>query len=151
MNIDKTPNINKTPQIIENSIICPDGTYMRSYYRYDYKTHLDLVTNEVYMIDGGCTYLRRSVNKVPAIESSVFLDSAFSLVRKAFVWKSYGKNNEHAPDGIYISLIDMSTEHIEAILSTESHIKGTYVSELLSHELFVRAHVGVSPCIKDKE
>lgn len=128
----------KTEQIIENSMICPDGTYLRSYHQHDYKMHTDTLTGEVYMVDGGCSYLRRSINKVPATDTSVFMDNSFSIVRKAFVWKSYGKNGEHAPDGIYIALIDLETDHIRAILETQFQIRDTYVEALLNQELFVR-------------
>ena len=56
----------------------------------------------------------------------------------AFVWKSYGKNLEHAPNGIYIALCDMTDDHIEAILNTQVHIIGTFVEELMVAELQYR-------------
>ena len=127
-------------QIIRNAIITPDGTYLRSYHRHDYRSHLDEITGETYVVDGGNEYLRRSVNKVPAEEVVAYLDDSFETkVRYAFVWKSYGKNGEHLPDGIYIALCDMTDEHIENILRTQYHIEGTYVEELFKKELDYRA------------
>lgn len=124
--------------IIRNAIITPDGTYLRSYHVHDYKEHLDEVSGETYIIDGGNEYLRRSINKVPPEDLTVYLSDSFELVRMAFVWKSYGKNLEHLPNGIYIALCDMTDEHIEAILTTQTQVYGTYVEKLLKEELVYR-------------
>jgi len=124
--------------IIRNAIFTPDGTYLRSYNRHDYRSHLDEFSGEVYIVDGGNDYLKRSINKVPAEDLTVYANDSFELVRCAFVWKSYGKNGEHLPDGIYISLRDMTTSHINAILDTQHHIVGTHVHDLMIKELAYR-------------
>ena len=128
--------MNKT--IIRNAIMTPDGTYLRSYHRHDYKEHKDTLTGEIYIVDGGYDYLRRSINTTPAVSLDVYLSDPFEMIREAFVWKSYGKNYEHLPDGIYIKLCDMTTEHIRAILETQTQIKGTYVEMLFKKELVLR-------------
>lgn len=127
-----------TEQIICNAMTCPDGTFLRSYNRHDYKTHEDALTGETYMVDGGNDYIRRSINTTPATDCSVYLSDSFEMIRQAFVWKSYGKNMEHLPHGIYIELYDMETDHIRAILETQQHIKGTYVEMLFKKELVYR-------------
>lgn len=127
-----------TETIIRNAIMTPDGTYLRSYHRHDYVEHLDRFTGETYIVDGGNDYLRRSINTTPPEFMDVYLSDPFEVVREAFVWKSYGKNYEHLPDGIYIKLCDMTTEHIEAILETQRQIKGTYVEMLFKKELVLR-------------
>ena len=124
--------------IIRNAIMTPDGTYLRSYHRHDYKEHKDTLTGEIYIVDGGYDYLRRSINTTPAVSLDVYLSDPFEMIREAFVWKSYGKNYEHLPDGIYIKLCDMTTEHIRAILETQTQIKGTYVEMLFKKELVLR-------------
>ncbi len=124
--------------IIRNAIICPDGTYLRSYHRHDYKEHKDALTGEIYMVDGGTNYLRRSMNATPATSMDVYLSDSFEMIRQAFVWKSYGKNMEHLPHGIYIELYNMETDHIRAILETQTQIKGTYVEMLFKKELVLR-------------
>ncbi len=124
----------KNETIICNGVITPDGTYLRSYNRHDYKTHLDKITGETYMVDGGNDYLRRSVNTTPAHDVSVYLSDPFKTIREAFVWKSYGKNGEYLPYGKYICLCDMEDDHIAAILETQTHIKGTYVEDLMIQE-----------------
>jgi hypothetical protein len=128
----------KNETIICNAIITPDGTYLRSYHRHDYKEHLDKLTGEVFIVDGGTDYLRRSINTTPATSMDVYLSDPFKAIREAFVWKSYGKNGEHIPHGIYISLQDMTDEHLNAILDTQYHIKGTYVEDLIKQELAYR-------------
>ena len=127
-----------TETIICNAILTPDGTYLRSYNRHDYKEHWDVEAEELYITDGGTDYLRRSLNKTPATDCSVYLSDSFEMIRQAFVWKSYGKNMEHLPHGIYIELYNMQTDHIRAILQTQQHIKGTYVEMLFKKELVYR-------------
>lgn len=123
--------------IIRNAIMTPDGTYLRSYHRHDYKEHKDTLTGEIYIVDGGYDYLRRSINTTPAYSMDVYLSDPFEMIREAFVWKSYGKNYEH-PHGIYIKLCDMTTEHIRAILETQTQIKGNFVEMLFKKELVLR-------------
>lgn len=127
-----------TETIIRNAIMTPDGTYLRSYHRHDYVEHLDRFTGETYIVDGGNDYLRRSINTTPPEFMDVYLSDPFHVVREAFVWKSYGKNFEHLPDGIYIPLCDMTTDHIRTILETQWQIKGTYVEMLFKKELVLR-------------
>ena len=125
-------------QIICNAIMTPDGTYLRSYHRHDYKEHVDKVSGETYMVDGGTAYIRRSINTTPATVMDVYLSDPFEKIRQAFVWKSYGKNGEHIPHGIYLTLHAMDTDHIHAILDTQHQIKDTYVEELMVKELAYR-------------
>jgi hypothetical protein len=125
-------------QIICNAITTPDGTYLRSYHRHDYKEHHDKVSGETYMVDGGTDYIRRSVNATPAKNMDVYLSDSFERIRQAFVWKSYGKNGEHLPHGIYLTLSAMTTDHIHAILETQWHIEGSYVEDLMIKELAYR-------------
>lgn len=126
------------PIIIRNAIMTPDQTFLWSRHVHDYVIHIDTITGEEYMVDGGNQYLRRSVNIVPAEDFTVTMDDKFTLIRYAFVWRSYGKNGEHRPYGIYTSLCDMDTEHIESILNTQVHIRGTYIEELMIAELQYR-------------
>jgi hypothetical protein len=125
-------------KIICNAIMTPDGTYLRSYHRHDYKEHVDKVSGETYMVDGGTDYLRRSINTTPAKSMDVHLSDPFETVRRNFVWRSYGKNGEHLPHGIYLTLHAMTTDHIHAILDTQQHIKGSYVEDVMIKELAYR-------------
>lgn len=126
----------QAPQILRNAIITPDGTYLRSYHRHDYKEYVDAVTNETYVVDGGNEYIRRSINEVPAENLTVTTDAPFELQRCAFVWGSYGKHGDQPKH--YIHLCDLSTDHIYAILRTQRGIDGTYVEDLFRQELIYR-------------
>ena len=96
-------------RIIYNAIRTPDGTILESRHVYDYKTHTDK-NGEVYMVDGGLEYLRRSCNTHPAEEMSVYLEDGHELVREVATWGSYGKNGDEPLK--YIPIKDMTEEHI---------------------------------------
>ena len=125
--------------IIRCAIRCPDGTILETNHRHDYQTHLDGVTGEIYMLDGHGYYYRTSVNAVPAESLMVTTDSPFEEQRKVKFWKSYGKDGSLYPDGVYLSLEQMDTDHIEAVLATQSHIRGTPVHQMFINELEYRS------------
>lgn len=107
-------------KILVNSIRTPDGTVLISYGRHDYVTHKDAVTGEVYMIDGGLDYLRRSINTVAAEDLSVYNNVSHDVARQVVTWGTRGK------DGLQpfkrVAVKDMETSHIEAVLYTQQHI-----------------------------
>ena len=90
--------------------------------------------------DGGRDYLRRlgnpedytDISKVIAEEDEDYFEKA----RELFTWKSYGKDGNEDPREI--PLKELTSEHIEAILSTQRHIRGTYVENLMKMELEYR-------------
>jgi hypothetical protein len=125
-------------KIIRNTIQYPDGTILDSKHHWDYRSHFCNVTKDYYFVDGGREYIKRSINKVPALDLTVTTDALHEVQRCAFTWKSYGKNLEYLPHGIYISLADMTTDHILSILEAQVQIKGTYVEELMQNELQFR-------------
>ena len=134
--------------MLYNAIRCPDGTILHSTHGWDYKTHLDTVTGEIYMTDSGNSmYYRRSLNAAPAEDISVTTASPFVYQRKVFTWGTYGVDGKS--ERKEIALCNMSTEHIEAVLRTQSKIKGTYVEELMQNELEYRLLNNI--VINDKE
>jgi hypothetical protein len=100
---------------------------------------LDKVSGEYYINDGLGWCIRRSINKVQATDLSVTTEDSFEEIRTALKWKSYGKNGEH-PDGIYINLCDIEDDHLNAILRTQSHIRGTPVHESMLMEQLYRSN-----------
>jgi len=99
--------------LIYQAIKTPDGTLLESLHRHDYKTHKD-ANGETYMIDGGTDYARRSVNKEPAEDLSLHSSMEHNLLRAKLVWGTYGIAGDQPLT--YISLKDMDTAHIEAVL-----------------------------------
>ena len=79
--------------ILKNSIKTPDGTILVSRHRHDYVSHND-TNGETYFIDGGNSYFRGSLNKVPAEDLSITTEDDFDLIREGFEWGSYGKNGK---------------------------------------------------------
>lgn len=123
--------MNKQPQILLNRIQTPDGTVITSYYRHDYSSYLD-ENGETYMVDGGTDYLRRSGNNEKATDLSIYLTDNHVANRDAMHWGTYGKDGKQPLT--YKALCDLSTNHINAILNTQTHIEG-YVRKLFETEL----------------
>lgn len=103
-------------QIVVNLIETPDGTFLQSCHRQDYKIHLDR-NGETYMVDGGIDYLRRSVNIIPYKERSLYFGDDFSLIRRFFSWGTRGKDGKSPLK--FKPLADLDTDHIQAILDTQ--------------------------------
>lgn len=119
-------------QVIANALITPDGTILQSYHRHDYKTYVDTVSGEEYMIDGGTDYCRSNVNKVAAKYISVTMDDPHETRREWFHWGTRGKDGRQPLT--WKPLKDLDTDHIQAILETQHHIPdylvGLFVDEL---------------------
>jgi len=109
-------------KILRNAMRTPDGTVIESFFRHDYVTHKD-ANGETYMVDGGMDYLRRTVMRESKTEDlSIFaIDGDHEHNRQYFRWGTYGKNGDEAHRLIF--LMDMSTNHINAILETQDHIE----------------------------
>jgi hypothetical protein len=107
-------------RIISNRIRTPDGTILESRHRHDYVTYVDKNGKE-YMVDGGLEYLRRNVHDdAPYEELSVYDDAPYALIREAFKWGTRGKGGKQPLT--FVPLKDLTSEHIEAILETQTHI-----------------------------
>jgi len=115
---------------IASFLITPDGTKLQSYHVHDYKTHTD-ANGEEYMLDGGCEYTRRSVNKEPAAYHCITMDDPHHLRREHFAWGTYGKQGNEPLTWKHLK--DMDTDHIEAILATCSPPE--YLVHLFNDEL----------------
>lgn len=111
--------------IIANRIRTPDGTVLHSKHRWDCVSHVDSVTGERYMIDGGNDYLRGSINKVKAESMVVTSESSHEEIREVLTRGTYGKNGDEPYHEILLK--DMTTEHIKAVIEWISEDK--WVSE----------------------
>ena len=115
--------------ILRNSIRTPDGTDLVSEDGHDYRSHLDANGN-TYAVDGGSEYLRR-ITPGDHVNTSIMLDEQqpFSVVREHMKWGSYGKDGKSQRR--MLSLGEMDTDHIEAILETQKHISKFYRAAFL--------------------
>jgi hypothetical protein len=98
--------------MVRNALRTPDGTILRSRHRHDYVTHKDANGKE-YMLDGGLDYVRCSANGDEEM-LVVTLAEPHEEVREACDWGTYGINGDQPLS--YITLCDMTTAHIEAVL-----------------------------------
>jgi hypothetical protein len=119
--------------IIVNRIITPDGTTITSKNRHDYRCHTD-ANGFTYCVDGGRDYLRRTYddNAPKAIEASLYSEDPHELIREAFTWGTYGKTGKDELK--FVSLKDMDSDHIEAVIKTQSQLsmtlKNIFINEL---------------------
>jgi len=110
-----------TDRIISNKIRTPDGTILQSFHRHDYKTYIDANGFE-YMVDGGTDYLRRTlIEEYPYEELSVYSDAPFETIRQELHWGTRGKDGKQPLT--WKPLCELSTKHINAILTTQTHIE----------------------------
>lgn len=124
-------------RLILSRIQTPDGTILTSYHRHDYVTHLDK-NGEEYMLDGGNDYQRRSVNKIPATDTSVYSDAPFEKIREAFCRGGRGK------DGLqpltWVPMSKMSNSWLAAciIYNNERGLGDSLANKLYRQELDYR-------------
>jgi hypothetical protein len=98
--------------IIQNAIETPDGTILVSRHVHDYVTHTD-VNKEEYMNDGGREYLRRSVNKEPATDLTLYDTDPFEVIREKLLRGSRGKDGTEPLKYIKLKDIDYLDDLIE--------------------------------------
>ncbi len=110
--------------IVVNSIITPDGTRLYSRHRHDYQSHTD-ANGKYYAVDGGLDYLKRNYDELDYTEASLFYGDPHSVIRKHFLW--------YSSDGRTTLLKDLTDEHIDAIIKTQTHLK-SYIHEQFLNE-----------------
>jgi hypothetical protein len=124
-------------KLISNRIRTPDGTILESIHRHDYVTYTDANGKE-YMVDGGLDYLRRNIHDdAPYEELSLYCNSDHSLIREAFKWGTRGIDGKQPLT--WLVLKDMATDHVEAILETQTHLRD-HIRQVFVNELNFRGN-----------
>jgi hypothetical protein len=124
-------------KLLCNRIRTPDGTILESMHRHDYVTYTDANGKE-YMVDGGLDYLRRNVHEdAPYEELSLYSDAYHQLIRQAFKWGTRGIDGKQPLS--WLVLQDMATDHIEAILETQTHLRD-HIRQVFINELNYRGN-----------
>lgn len=122
-------------RIVSNRIRTPDGTILESMHRHDYVTYVDKNGKE-YMVDGGLDYLRRNIHDdAPHEELSVYSNDSHMLIREVFHWGTRGKDGKQPLT--YVPLKFLTTDHIDAILETQTHIQ-EHIRKIFLDELDFR-------------
>ena len=104
--------------IFRNAMKTPDGRIIESHTRHDYVTYDD-ANGERYMVDGGLSYFRRSVNKIPAEDlSQVFVKGDHEHNRQYFKWGTYGIDGDEELS--FVTLENMNLGHIKCCLDTQN-------------------------------
>ena len=117
-------------KLILNRIRTPDQTVLTSRNRHDFVSHKDK-NGELYYTDGGLSYLKRSVNKEPYEDLSLYSDDPFEKLREGIKWGSRGKNGDEELK--YKSISNTSSNHIKSILSKiklEEYMKEIFEKEM---------------------
>lgn len=123
-------------KLIKNSIRTPDQTVLTSRHRHDFKSYKDTKSFEIYTNDGGTSYVRRSINEIPYEDISLYTDDDFEILREGMEWGSRGKNGDEELH--YKSISNMSTNHINAILSNCK--VADYMKEIFEKEIAFRKY-----------
>ena len=105
--------------IVLNRIQTPDGTILTSYHGHDYKTYVDSIDGNEYMVDGGLNYLKRSMSDYEDL--SVYSDDDFEIVRRSF--HRYNRKSDK-----YVTLEEMEDEWLENLI--------IYLEERIASDVF---------------
>lgn len=118
--------------LIRNAIQTPDGTILESTHRHDYKEYTD-ANGKYYMVDGGLSYLRRSVHKDQK-DLSLYDNEPHEVQASVLKWGTYGINGDQPLS--HISINDMDTDHIGNVLGM-GHISSVH-RKCMENELKIR-------------
>ncbi len=124
-------------KLLCNRIRTPDGTILESMHRHDYVCYTDANGKE-YMVDGGLDYLRRNIHDdAPYEELSLYCNSDHGVIREAFRWGTRGLDGKQPLT--WLVLKDMATDHVEAILETQTHLRD-HIRQVFVNELNFRGN-----------
>jgi hypothetical protein len=130
-------------KLLVSRIKTPDGTILHSKYRYDYVIHTD-ANGEEYMLDGGNDYQRVSVNIEPFKDISLYDDSPFEEIRKAYCRGGRGKNGDQPLK--WVPLCEMSDEWLKNCIkyNDELGLSKSISTSLYYKELEYRQQMGIT-------
>ena len=120
-------------KLVLNRISTPDQTVLTSRNRHDFVSHKDK-NGELYYTDGGLSYTKRSVNKEPYEDLSLYSTDSFEKLREGIEWGNYGRNGNEELH--YKPISNMSSNHIKSILSNCK--VADYMKELFEKEMAYR-------------
>lgn len=128
---------------VRNAIRTPDGTVITSRHRHDFQQYTDKNT-KTYAVDGGLEYIKVMYEGIPDYEDlSVPIEGTpFEIQREVFSWGTYGADGKQ--EKRYVLLKDLQDQHLQAILQTQTHIRGTGIDSMIQMEIDYRAWHGIT-------
>jgi len=112
-------------ELVYNAIKTPDGTILESKHQHDFQMYKDK-NGEIYTNDGGTEYLKRSTNKEPYEDLSLYTTDSIEILREHCSWGTYGKYGTGKLT--FKKIKDLSNAHLEYII--DSAYKGIIKREL---------------------
>lgn len=113
-------------KLIASIFKTPDETILWSRFTHDCVIYED-ANGETYLVDGGTSYQRTSVNKEPMKNLSIYDDSPYSIIRVFYLWGTFQKDSF-----MKIPISQLSNEHLSNI------IKDGYENPYIKKELKYR-------------
>lgn len=105
----------EVPDVLHNSIKCPDGTILVSRSRYNFVEHRQ-EDGRQYFVDGGLDYQRIGFSDKEFIDLSVHTKDEHLKIREHFEWGNrFDKDMNLLPELIYIKLKDITEGHLKAL------------------------------------
>lgn len=127
-------------RILYNAIKTPDGTILHSKHRHDFIEYKDK-NGQYYANDGGNEYQRRLFDIADYVDISIYDTGEHNIRRKYIYWgKNYNEKMELLPKTEWITIENMSTEHIKAILDGEYTKNNNFYTEVFINEIKFREH-----------
>lgn len=103
-------------QLLLNRWRTPDGTVLTSYSTHDYVQHKDK-NGETYFVDGGCSYMRMSLNDEKMENLCLYYDSPFEDIRTNICRGTFDENKNR----IWVPLCNMSDSHLMNCVTYNVH------------------------------
>lgn len=136
-------------EIIYNAIQTPDGTILESTHRHDYVTHID-ANGELYMVDGGQSYLKRSINKIQPKDLTLYLEpwseEFHEKARK--VVKRGGRGKDGMQPLTWVPICEMNDNWVIATIKYNTErgfsIDKSWFTNLLHMEMHYRNQHGIT-------
>lgn len=130
--------------IIQNCVKileCSPPKYLVSKFTHDFQTYVFKDKTSI-SVDGGASYIRRAGNlsdeSVMWAEWSLDNKSFMRDLRNKLLWNTRGVSGREKPH--YVPLIDCSSDHLNAILKTQSQINNTIYEKVIKSILKFRKY-----------
>lgn len=130
----------KEKKLIYNAIKTPDGTILHSKRVHDFVSHNDK-NGKQYAVDGGNEYQRVLADEYDYEDVSVYDDGNHQTRINHIVWgKNYDKDMKRLPETEWITIKDMDTDHIKAIVDGGYADGSPFYHKIFIRELEERKH-----------